>query len=1013
MSALPLNEDTLSEKPAIAQLKAMGCLFIPGEKLDPQETDDSERTSRREVVLTERLRRKLEELNPRATEETLDKAVRFMTSFQAAGLLEENQSIHEALVQYKSFEQDSDKGRRSQTIKFIDFENPEANEYLAVNQFWVKGPKDLNRPDIVIFVNGIPLAVIECKSPVAKDVGVVDAARQLIRYQSEIPALFRTNQLLLGVNVFGAQYAVVGAPLEHFHEWHAPTKEKMPQLDLHPAILEMRELGLMEKGDLPPIPAAQDVLIAALLNKRNLLDIIRNFTVFDSNEFCRRVKKVCRYQQFTAAQKIVKRVLEEKDKKGIVWHWQGSGKSLTMLFTALKLKREEERLKNPFIVIVTDRKDLDGQIEGNFLRCGFPNPERAKTSHDLYEMLSGPTGRTIMTTVQKFKTTLDEPLSTATNIIVLTDEAHRTQYGNLAFNLRKALPNAAFFAFTGTPLDKRNRSTYKLFSPPNETYLDRYSIQESERDKTTRPIKYVSRMAQLHVVGGSLDAMLRHLFPGMSKAELLEVKKKHATIDTLAGSPRRIERVALDILEHYNQSIRPNGTKAIIVASDRASAVEYKNALDRILNPEASKVVMTLNPDKDPKEWKEKYDLTDEQEKEIKERFKNPNNGLVFLIVCDKLLTGFDAPILQVIYLDQRLREHTLLQAVARTNRPLEGKHYGLVVDYVGIGKELAEAIAMFSREDLQGLFSVDDVDRELGNLKKAHRESMGFFSGVLKRGLNPKEQVQECVAALQDETERGKFNDAFLAFARSLDFLMPDLRVEPYLKDFKFLGLLRAGLKNLYRDHALTTEDVSPKVRALIHAHIAAEGVEELLSPITISSPDFKKKMEEKGSKKSQAVNVEYAIRDTITQRVAEDPAFYGSLQSRLEKIIDEQRQERRNDAASLKTLLELAEEASHRESLAQSLGLEGKRDFAIFGVLKGFADKTQLSKDQDRASLAKELNGIVDRLSVAEWVERLDIQREMRREIKRLLRGKGFGEDDIAQIAHEIMEISLQWPK
>ena len=248
------NEDTLSEKPAIAQLKAMGYLFVPGERLDPQETEDSERTSRREVVLTGRLRKKLEELNPRATEETLDKAVRFMTSFQAAGMLEENQAIHGALVQYKSFEQDSEKGRRGQTVRFIDFETPEANEFLVVNQFWVKGPKDLDRPDIVIFVNGIPLAVIECKSPVAKDVGVVDAARQLIRYQTEIPALFRTNQLLLGVNVFGAQYAAVGAPLEHFHEWHAPTKEKIPKLNHHPAILEMGELGLINRSDLSPIP---------------------------------------------------------------------------------------------------------------------------------------------------------------------------------------------------------------------------------------------------------------------------------------------------------------------------------------------------------------------------------------------------------------------------------------------------------------------------------------------------------------------------------------------------------------------------------------------------------------------------------------------------------------------------------------------------------------------------------------------------------------------------------------
>ena len=1008
MRQTKFNEDTLSEKPAIEQLVRMGYISVPGAQLDPQEAEDCERSSRRDAVLVGRLRKKLAELNPEATEATLDKAIRHVTNIQGTGFLDENRTFHRELVSNITIEQETGDGRRGLTVRFIDFDEPKNNEFLVVNQFWVKGPKLADRPDIVIFVNGIPLAVIECKSPVARETGVADALDQLLRYQREIPALFRTNQILLGVNLFGAKYGVVGVPIDDFHEWKAKPGEKLPNLSDHPSVKEMRALKLIGREDLPKTPAAQDVLIASILNKQNLLDIIRHFIVFDVEE-SKLKKKICRYQQFTAVHKIVRRVLEEKEKKGIIWHWQGSGKSLTMLFAALKLRREETRLKNPYFLVVTDRKDLDKQISDTFRDCGFPNPIRAESSRELYQMLSEGVGRTIMTTVQKFRAPLERPLAEAKNVIVLTDEAHRTQYGNLAFNLRKALPNAAFFAFTGTPLDKRDRNTYRLFSPEGERYLDKYGIDQAEQDKATVPIKYMGRLADLQVVGASLDSLLAGLFPEKSKKDLAEIKRQYATPDVLASAPRRIERIALDMVEHYNQAIRPNGFKAMVVAETREAADLYKKALDRLIDPALSAVVMTVDK---REEWAEKYWLSDEAEGLIKERFNDPKDPLCFLVVCDKLLTGFDAPILQAMYMDKRLKEHTLLQAVARANRTYPRKNFGLIVDYAGIGKELAQALKQFSAEDLAGLFRTDDVERELKALSGHHKAAMKFFSGISLKG-EPRTIIQSCLEALRNETVRGEFDKAYRAFAKSLDFLMPDLRVEPCLKDFKFLGAVREGARNLYRDERLRMEDLSGKVEALIHAHITAEGIERLLEPMTITAPNFSEQLAAKGSDKAKAVHLEYAIRDTLHHRIAENPAFYGSLKKQLDDLIERQKVERKSDAEFFRSLMQIKEADAQKDQAAKKLGLDGGKEFAFFGLIADHAKEISLKRQEDRAHLAKQIIGIVEERAVTEWTEREDVQKEMRREIKRLLRSKGCDEDDLPALVREFMELAQQWVK
>ena len=483
---------------------------------------------------------------------------------------------------------------------------------------------------------------------------------------------------------------------------------------------------------------------------------------------------------------------------------------------------------------------------------------------------------------------MDEPISEAENIIVMTDEAHRTQYGFYALNMRKALPNASFFAFTGTPLDKRDRNTYRHFSPLGEKYLDAYTIKNAEDDEEIVPVKYASRLVKLQVVGNSLDSLFNELFYDKTDEVRARLKRKYASIETLSKAERRIERVARDIVDHFNAVIRPNGFKAQVVTIDRETAVKYKETLDRFISPERSALVMTVGND-DPREWKEKYKRTPEQEESIKEAFIDPKNSLEFLIVCDKLLTGFDAPVEQVMYLDKRLREHTLLQAIARTNRTFPRKNFGLVVDYAGVGRELAEALVMFDKEDLEGIFGTEDVKKELVNLAYWHKETLKFFENVKRSGVRPEEILQRCMETLEPEDVRARFDMAFRELSKSIDLLMPDPAVSPYIEDFKFLGAIREGARNLYRDDRLSLEDCSKKVETLIHAHIADTGIDEILEPISITAPDFIEKVEAKGSARAKASHIEYAIKQTILEKISEDPVFYGSLKDKLESLIAE----------------------------------------------------------------------------------------------------------------------------
>ncbi|MBL9027200.1 MAG: type I restriction endonuclease subunit R [Myxococcales bacterium] len=545
------NEVNLSEDPAVELLQKLGYTYVASEVLEV------ERESLKETVLTGRLVKALRRLNRWLSEESARKVARSVSNVSAASLLEASEAVYTPLTYGKSVEQDGEPGR---DVWFFDFENPENNEWVVTRQYTVKGVKKHCRPDVVVLVNGIPLGVIECKSPTLGEGWRQEAIEQLVRYQElddryrelGIPRLFETAQVLVVACGQAAAYGTVTTPHRFFAEWKTPWP------------LTAAQLGAAVGRE----PTAQDVTLAGLFARGNLLDLVRNFVVFERDAATgRTIRKLCRYQQFLAVNKAMERAATAKvpsNRGGVVWHTQGSGKSLTMLWLALKLRRDPLHEK-PTLVLVTDRKDLDEQISRTFRACGFPNPLQAGSVKELRHLLSGPTGDTILTTVQKFQElagtgeTKDAKkkrrvareeypvLNEAQNIFVLTDEAHRTQYGGLAGNMRRALPNAAFFGFTGTPIDKNDRSTLSTFGP----YIDTYTIEQAVADGATVPIFYEGRLAELRIVGNTLDALFERIFADRSKEEREAIKKKYGSEQTLAAAPKRIEAIALDIIDHY------------------------------------------------------------------------------------------------------------------------------------------------------------------------------------------------------------------------------------------------------------------------------------------------------------------------------------------------------------------------------------------------------------------------------------------------------------------------------
>ncbi|GAK41829.1 HsdR family type I site-specific deoxyribonuclease [Paenibacillus urinalis] len=845
-------EYTEVEQPFTEQLVNYGYTYMEGSKLE------NDRSSRASVVLEQRFADAIRKLNPWIDEYNVDRVVKQFTSLQAEDVWHANNTIFDWLFgQGISVMQDVGAGKKNQTVQLFDYENVENNDYLVVNQIVFENAAGTIRPDLILYVNGLPLVLIECKSPKLQvDKQLPEGVRQFERYMDTNEKLFWYNQMLIVTSRDRARVGTIFAKPQHYGLWKDPYPYTFEEIGSH---------------------RAQDVLVSGMLRKDTVLDLMRNFIVFDG-----KVKKLARYQQYRAVNKTIERIMKEKNpscRGGVVWHTQGSGKSLTMVYLAMKLRRQTA-LENPMLVIVTDRQDLDDQITKTFQQSGFPNPTQASSVADLKHQLTKGPGTTVMTLIQKFQGDEEKAfpiISESEQIIVMTDESHRSQYKGLALNMRKALPNATFIGFTGTPIDKKTRSTTGKFG----SYIDKYTIEQAVEDGATVPIHYESRLPNLHMKGDTLDELFARTFFEYDDDAREKIQKKYVNDQLLLTAPERMKEIALDIVRHFESRILINGYKGQVVAVSRAAAVEYKKLIDQYAMGKFETAVIFSAGQNDEEELRN-YHISKDEEKLLIERFKKPfsEDKLALLIVCDKLLTGFDAPIEQVMYLDKPLKEHNLLQAIARTNRKYDAnKSYGLIVDYFGVSRFLDQALEIFSANDVQG--ALQSIDNELPRLEQRHRSTMRFFDG-----LKP-DQLEESILRLVDEDVRADFDIAYKRFAESMDKVMPSPKGERFLPALKRLGVIRQLAKSRFSiDDGMDISDCGEKVRQIVHDFLRSAGI-DARDPVSILDVSFKEELDKNTLPETKAAQMEHAIKKEISVRLGEDEVYYTSLKQKVEELL------------------------------------------------------------------------------------------------------------------------------
>jgi type I restriction enzyme R subunit len=975
------------ELPALEQLQSLGWSYVEGAELSPDESD--ERSSFKDVILEKRLTESLKRINPWINDENLRTVIRDLTKTLYPNLIEANQAIWTQINQSVSVMQDLGDGNKNQTVNIIDFKNFENNEFLCTNQFKVSGVNQNIIPDILCFVNGLPLAVIECKSPYITN-PMEAGIDQLLRYANRrtpendegAEKLFDYNLLMVSTHRDKARVGTITSHMEHYLEWKDP----------YP--LSVEEVASGE--------ASQDVLLAGLFSKVNFLDILQNFTIFEPVDG-RILKKIPRYQQFRAVHKTIERLKSgatPKEKSGVIWHTQGSGKSLTMVFLTVKMRRDPE-LKSYKLVFLTDRKQLDNQLTSTFKNAQDETVHHADSVESLKELLATDTSDIVTAMVQKFQERSEgfnfPVLNESEKIIVLADEAHRTQYGALGAAINTAIPNAPRIAFTGTPLIKSQKTASTFGS-----YIDTYTIEEAVKDGSTIQILYEGREASLQVIGDSLDNLFDEYFSDKTEDEKAEIKRKYGTSRAVLEAPKRIHRVSMDILKHYREHIEPNGFKAMIVASSRHAAILYKEHLDKLTGPESA--VIISGDHNDEQRFHEHTDAA-KQKKQIDD-FKKPlgvgegKSNLSILIVKDMLLTGFDAPIAQVMYLDKKITDHTLLQAIARVNRTNKNKFRGYIVDYYGLSDYLTEALDMFSSEDVQG--ALIELKEEIPKLKNSHTRVLKHFEGL------DLSNYDQCILSLGDDVKRQSFQTDFSSFSRQLDIILPDPAASPFLGDLKKLGKIAIGARNLYRDEQLDITGVGEKVKELIEEHIFSTGVDSKIPPVDLLSPDYKEKLNEHKSPASQASELEHAIKHHININVEEDPEYFKKLSERLEEIIS--KYEDKWDEL-VQQLLDFREtiESDHAQK-STDLGLS-QTELSFFNILtRELGEEEDIS--EERAALLKSVTQSLveifeEATQIIDFFEKWDEQKRVRKNIKRIMI-KNFDESVVASVTERFMELA-----
>lgn len=846
-----------------------------------------------EVMVESELRQALVRLNPdiakqpERADEVIYKLRAVLIGVQHSGLVRANEEFSLWLTGEKTMP--FGENNQHVPIRLIDFEALENNRFVATNQFQIRA-RETKIPDIVLLVNGIPVVVGEAKTPVRPSVSWLDGAAEIHDvYEDAVPQLFVPNIFSFATEGKELFYGSVRCPLDLWAPWRMESGTDVAG----------RLMGLSGIGD----------ELNSLLRPRTLLDILQNFALYTSDKKKRRIKVICRFQQYEGANKIVERVLEGIIRKGLIWHFQGSGKSLLMLFAARKLRRVQA-LKNPTVIVLVDRIDLDTQISGTFNAADVPNLVTTDSIRELQELLERDTRKIIITTIFKFKDAQPN-LNQRENIILMVDEAHRTQEGDLGRRMRAALPNAFLFGLTGTPVNKADRNTFWAFGSETDEggYLSRYTFQDSIRDKATLKLHFEPRLLDLHVDKETIDRLFQELKEeaALSDEQADALSKKAAKMSAFLKSPERIETVVKDIIQHFYEKVEPHGFKAMIVTPDRYACVQYKDTLDKYLPEEASAVVISTSAN-DGFEFKQRFALDKDQQEKLIEKFEDEKSGLKFLIVTAKLLTGFDAPILQTMYLDKSLKDHTLLQAVCRTNRKYPNKDFGRIVDYFGVFDDAAQALQFDEESVKRVITNLNELSTEL---PKAMADCLLHFPGIDRSqlGFEGLQAAQECIG---NDEKRDAFAKDYIFLNKLWESLSPDPSLNMYETDYRWLSQVydsvRPASDNIGKLLWLT---LGAKTTELIHQNIHVRGIHDDMEEFVLDAEVIDEILLNQDSKQVKKLEKE------LIRRFSKHPGLpsFKKLSDRLEDLRNKAERGLISSLEFIKELCKLARETVQAE--------------------------------------------------------------------------------------------------
>lgn len=1023
-------EDHISQIPAMQLLQNLGYTY-----LTPEEVLKERQDKLSNVILEDILEQQLLKINniqfkgkiypfsPASIRGAID-AIKNVPMFD--GLVTTNSKIYDLLTLGKSFEESIGNDRKSFTINYIDWNNIENNVFHVAEEFEVNRTSSDKkyRPDIVLFVNGIPLCIIECKRPDIKE-PLEEAKSQHLRNQQEdgIPHLYKYSQILLALTSNKVQYATTGTPRKFWATWK---EQKLKETDLQELV--NKPLSDEQKDKLfadrfkyvrkyfdnieaeGRLVTEQDKLLYSLCQPQRLLELMYKYIVYDAG-----IKKIARYQQYFAIQDTlekIKIIRHERRQGGVIWHTQGSGKSLTMVMLAKAISLEPE-IVNPKVIIVTDRIDLDKQISDTFKSCGKV-VKKATSGEDLGNIIADNKETIITTVINKFQAALRKKkvIDDSKNVFVLVDESHRSQYGSANALMQKVFPNACYIGFTGTPLMKKEKSTAVKFGGIIGTP---YTINQAVEDEAVLPLYYESRLAVQNVTQNSIDKYFDIISRDLTDKQKADLKKKFSTRRILNEAEQKIANVALDISQHFEHKYKGTGFKGQLTVPSKAIALKYKKYLDE-LGMVTSEVVISAPDTREGNDdiyeenssevnqfWKrmiDRFGNESEYNAQIINQFKNaPEPEL--LIVVDKLLTGFDAPKNSVLYIARSLKEHGLLQAIARVNRLEEGKDYGEIIDYYGLLTELDEALLTYSNigdfdeEDIQD--ALISAQEEIKKLPQLHSDLWEIFNGINKYDIEAYEQH------LKYEDDRDKFYDKLSQYSKVLQLALgnfkfleetPEKKIVTYKNDLKFFLNLRVSLKSRYAE-SIDRKEYEAKIQKLIDTYVTSDEIIQVTEPVDIFDTEkFKAEVEKKVSTRSKADTIAYRISRTISEKWDDDPIFYKKLSELLKeaiakysKQIMDEAERLKNDNAYLNRVTEILTMARTRtgDDIPISI-LNNEVAKAFYGVVFEKIKKYDATKDS-AAELALKIDKIILDNQYVDWIKNTDLQNKIINDIEDVL--------------------------